>query len=524
MTNEANIIPHQFDANTARTAGKKGGPAAAAARRRNKTMREFAKLMIDSSAPQEVSKVISSEFDGTDAENITVAAAIVYKQVKAAVDGSQVAADWVCKLADIPSLCAGNLNYELSPLVFTNDFVTAYRIMREVLEGKRKDIREAIFKGGRGGVKSTWVSEFAYETMMRDPQAHVVFTRRYKTDLRGSIYSQWERTVGRLGDVGDWEFTKSPMMATYKATGQRVMFLGCDKPISLKSHEVPFGYVKLLIHEEANEMAGVEQMDDVEDTFLRKDAPSLDIKIFNPPPSAADWMNAYTAQKTTDPNSIVCSANYLSVPIEWLGQRFFDRAEWFKEHKPAYYANHYLGEVTGTSGELFGNVTASALPANALEFPAYQGVDFGWDHPQVFVLCTFDRENDTIYIIEEHYARQCKLETFLEPIKVHMCNETICDSASPRDIAGMQEAGWNATGASKRWKGGGRDYSWEWIRSRAEIVIDPNICPNLFHELTTLEFHKNSDGTFSSRYPDIGEDGIAALRYALNRVMMEPTD
>ena len=40
----------------------------------------------------------------------------------------------------------------------------------------------------------------------------------------------------------------------YKPTGQMVMFVGADKPISLKSFNVPFGYVKMLIHEECDEM------------------------------------------------------------------------------------------------------------------------------------------------------------------------------------------------------------------------------------------------------------------------------
>ena len=43
----------------------------------------------------------------------------------------------------------------------------------------------------------------------------------------------------------------------------------------------------------------------------------------------------------------------------------------------------------------------------------------------------------------------------------------------------------------------------------------------LAHELRTLEFEQLKDGTFSSRYPDLGEDGVMATIYALNRVIID---
>lgn len=107
------------------------------------------------------------------------------------------------------------------------------------------------------------------------------------------MYNQFMKTVIRHGRIDDWEFTTSPMRAVYKKTGQQVLFVGADKPISLKSYNVTFGYVKMLLHEEADEMAGVAQMDNIEDTFLRSDTPALDVKIFNPPQSANNFMNAF---------------------------------------------------------------------------------------------------------------------------------------------------------------------------------------------------------------------------------------
>ena len=196
----------------------------------------------------------------------------------------------------------------------TSDFVEIYRTVHEAFTGEI-DVHEIISKGGRGSIKSNFWGGLAYETIRQDSQAHIVYTRRYKVDLRGSVYNQFMKTVIRYHDLDNWDFKQSPMCAVYKPTGQMVMFAGADKPISLKSFNVPFGYVKMLIHEECDEMAGVEQMDNIEDTFLRADTPALDIKIFNPPKSKNNFMNEYTEECQNKPQTRICHSYYYNVPV-----------------------------------------------------------------------------------------------------------------------------------------------------------------------------------------------------------------
>ena len=245
----------------------------------------------------------------------------------------------------------------------TSDFVAIYRTVHEAFAGE-VDVHEIISKGGRGSIKSSFWGNLSYETIRQDPQAHVVYTRRYKVDLRSSVFNQFMKTVIRYHDLENWDFKQSPMCAVYKPTGQMVMFAGADKPISLKSFNVPFGYVKMLIHEECDEMAGVEQMDNIEDTFLRADTPALDIKIFNPPKSKNNFMNEYTEECQNKPQTRICHSYYYNVPVKWLGKRFFERAEWFRIHKPLYYKNNYLGEVTGTGGGIFDNLEIRKISEN----------------------------------------------------------------------------------------------------------------------------------------------------------------
>lgn len=404
----------------------------------------------------------------------------------------------------------------------TSDFVEIYRIVHEAFTGEI-DVHEIISKGGRGSIKSNFWGNLAYETIRQDTQAHVVYTRRYKVDLRGSVYNQFMKVVIRCNDLDNWDFKQSPMCAVYKPTGQMVMFVGADKPISLKSFNVPFGYVKLLIHEECDEMAGVEQMDNIEDTFLRADTPALDIKIFNPPKSKNNFMNEYTEECKNKPQTRICHSYYYNVPVKWLGKRFFERAEWFRIHKPLYYKNNYLGEVTGTGGGIFDNLEIRKISDEELMTfdTVNHGLDFGYTHPQVFSQNYYDYETDTLYIFGEVYSKKCKNSTFARKIKKFMNVEIICDSARPDGIAEMQDWGFNAIGAKKRWGSGkGRDYCWEWLQRCNKIVIDPERCPNTEKEFTKAEHEQLPDGSFSDAYPTLEEDTIMANIYALNRIIM----
>ena len=405
----------------------------------------------------------------------------------------------------------------------TSDFVEIYRTVHEAFAGEI-DVHEIVSKGGRGSIKSNFWGDLAYETIRQDPQAHIVYTRRYKVDLRGSVYNQFMKTVIRYNDLDNWDFKQSPMCAVYKPTGQTVMFVGADKPISLKSFNVPFGYVKMLIHEECDEMAGVEQMDNIEDTFLRSDTPALDIKIFNPPKSKNNFMNEYVEECRNKPQTRICHSYYYNVPVKWLGKRFFERAEWFKVHKPLYYRNNYMGEVTGTGGGIFDNVEERTITDAEIEnMPFfYHGLDFGLEQPETFQKAWYDEDMDTLYCVDEVYAKKCKNSTFARKIKKYITEEIICDSARPDAIAELQDWGFNAIGAKKRWGSGkGRDYCWEWLQQTTKIVVDPERCPHLAHELTTLEHEQLADGSFSDAYPKIGEDCTMALIYGLNRVIME---
>lgn len=502
-----------------------GGKASGEARRKKKNIRQLTALLmekgIDDMQTMKADPEIKPLVEMIGDEEKTLAALMVAGQIRSAVSGNTKAFVALSEMEE-----KGRKEEDRDPWTvpitdITVDFVEVYRTVHEAFE--TGNVREIISKGGRGSIKSNFWAAVAEETIYNDPQAHVVYTRRYKTDLRGSVYNQFMKTVIRHGKIDEWEFTTSPMMAKYKKTGQCVIFVGCDKPISLKSYNLSFGYVKLLIHEECDEMAGVEQMDNVEDTFLRSDVNSIDVKVFNPPKSANNFMNEYTLECANKDGTKIFHSYYYNVPVKWLGQRFFDRAEWFKEHKPRYYANNYMGEVTGTGGAIFENLEIRTITDDEINSfgESNYGLDFGFEHPQVFTESYYDRETDIVYIIWEKWAKRMRQSRFAREIEKYKNVEIIADSARPDNINDFNDWGFDVIGATKRWKGGGRDYAWEWMQMRRKIVIDPERTPHCAKEFQKAEHEQLRDGSFSSRYPDLEEDCIMSVIYGNNRAIMD---
>ena len=525
MANEKNLIPfNERTESEQREIAQKGGIASGKSRRKSKNTAELINKILSSPMSEKSKEDIAQFTDGLEDEELTNNALLAAGLVRSAAYGNMAAFDKVqaywqkCEEQD-----SFDKNYTIPITDITVDFLETYRLIHKVFEEK-SEVQEIILKGGRGSIKSNFWSALVEETIRNDPMAHCVVTRRYKTDLRNSVYSQLIKTITRHNKLDDWEFTTSPLMAKYKKTGQCVLFVGADKPISLKSYNLPFGYIKLLINEECDEMAGIEQLDNIYDTFIRADAPSLNIKVFNPPKSANNFMNEYTASKVGDSLTYISHSYYYNVPVEWLGKRFFERAEWFKEHKPKYYANNYLGEVTGTGGAIFDNLELREITDDEIKTMSYfyHGLDFGYEHPQAFIKCYYDFETDILYPVEEIYSKRCKNSTFARKIKQYKNVEIIADSARPDNISEMNDWGFDVIGAVKRWGSNkGRDYCWEWLRQCNKIVIDRARTPHLADEMTKLEFELLKDGTFSSEYPKLGEDCVMALIYALNRVIRE---
>lgn len=179
-----------------------------------------------------------------------------------------------------------------------------------------------------------------------------------------------------------------------------------------------------------------------------------------------------------------------------------------------------LGELGIAEGLVFENVTTRTITDEELERfdTVYQGIDWGYIHPFVFIKCCYDDELKKLYVFDEIYQSRLSLQNSMELVREkQIYGDIIADSANPQSIGEFWDNGFSIYPANKG--AGSRDFGYRWLQSLNEIVIDPVRCPNTSKEFLTMEYLKDKDGNYINDYPKVQDDAIDAIRYALERAM-----
>jgi len=132
--------------------------------------------------------------------------------------------------------------------------------------------RYLVVKGGRGSKKSTTSGMKIIYNMMKYPLANTLVVRRFFNTHKDSTWTQLKWAANNL-EVGHlWHFSKSPLEATYKLTGQKILFRGLDDPMSITSITVEIGYLCWAWFEEAFQISNEEDFNKV-DMSIRGELP-----------------------------------------------------------------------------------------------------------------------------------------------------------------------------------------------------------------------------------------------------------
>ena len=378
--------------------------------------------------------------------------------------------------------------------------------------------REYWLKGGRSSTKSSFIAISIVLNMMLDAQngehTHCVAMRKVENTVSGSVLNTMLWASEILGVSQYWKVTRNPMVMTYTPTGQTIIFKGCDDPRKVKSTKFPKGYCKYIWFEELDEFYGMEDIRSIKQSLMRG---GPNIKVFysyNPPKIVSNWVNAEGMLEIE--GRLVHHSTYLDVPKEWLSEDFLIEAEILKEQNELYYRNEYLGEATGTGGQVFDNVTLREIPSE--EIARYDnildGLDFGFAvDPAAYIQGYYDKTHRKLYLFNEIYKvgiSNKMLSDEIRQIKVGSGFIT-CDSAEPKSIAELKSLG-NRVKAAKK----GPDsieYGIKFLQKLSEIVIDQKRCPNAAREFKAYAYDIDKNGNFISRYPDRDNHSIDAVRY-----------
>ena len=384
-----------------------------------------------------------------------------------------------------------------------------------------KDIREGghdeyWLKGGRGSTKSSFISLNIVTGLVKNPRANAIIYRKVAATLRESVYEQIIWAIELLGLRPWFRFQLSPLEIRYK-TGQRILFRGADDPMKSKSIKLSQGYFGFLWFEELAEFPGMEAVRTIKASVLRGEGRAVTYCSYNPPVSAQNWVNAETLKPV--PGRMVHHSSYLEVPREWLGPRFIAEAEALKASNERAWRHMYLGEVTGTGGQVFDNLEIRAIRDEEITAIGkfFNGLDFGFAvDPDAFTRWGWRPQERAIVAVAEYYGAHTPTDALAEKVKAQAGeseNTVRCDSADPRMIAELRKRGVNAVGVKKG--PGSVEHGMRWLQDLGKIIIDPARTPNIAREFAGYEYESDRNGNFLPDYPDRDNHTIDSARYAL---------
>ena len=361
--------------------------------------------------------------------------------------------------------------------------------------------------GGRGSGKSSFCGLEIVDGIMKDPtgQSNAIVFRRTANTMRESVFSQIAWAIDVL-DVNDlWRGNVSPMSWTYKPTGAQIIFRGLDDSSKLKSIKPRRGFFRFIWLEEFSELPGENFTRSVMQSVQRGGSAFTVFRSFNPPINASNWANVFIARP--DPRAITLHTSYLDVPAEWLGSDFILEAERLQEINEQAYRHEYLGEATGSGGEVFPQIEVRTITDDEIKELQYiyAGVDFGFSiDPAVFIRVAYDSKHDTVYLLDEIYKKGLSNKQLAEAIKAKGYDDTgqyqtsyfmgaypevfkerqtiVCDSAEPKSINDLRGEGLKVIACQKF--PGSVLYGIKWLQNR-RIVIDPARTPNAHREDAT---------------------------------------
>jgi len=265
-----------------------------------------------------------------------------------------------------------------------------------------------ILTGGRSSLKSSVISLKLVTEFMKEPNGNVVCLRKVGKYLRTSIYEQITWAIYKLGIDKEFYFGKQPLRITHKRTGTAFYFYGVDDPLKIKSAKIAKGYVMALFFEELAEFSGIQDIDVVEDTFIRE-ATENNVKVyyaFNPPQSPKHWVNKWRDSKVGDKEYFLHHSTYLNDEKGFVSPQMIKKINKYKENDYEYYRFMYLGEAVGIGNNvynfnLFKKVTE--IPDSEKLTGLYYSIDTGHQVSATTALCIGLSAKGNVYLLDTYY-------------------------------------------------------------------------------------------------------------------------
>ena len=391
--------------------------------------------------------------------------------------------------------------------------------------------RYRVVKGSRASKKSKTTALWYIYHLMKYPEANLLVVRKTFRTLKDSCFTDLKWAVHRWGVDHLWNFTLSPLEATYIPTGQKIYFRGLDDPLKVTSIAVDKGCLCWMWLEEAYEIMSESDFDMLDESIRGSTPEGLfkQITITLNPWNEHHWIKKRFFD-SCDPDILALTTNYLC--NEWLDKSDLAVFERMKVNNPRRYQVAGLGNWGIVEGLIYENWKEEAYTLitrkEAQEgrkgvmrdnLKTVCGLDFGYTNdPTAFVIALFDKDNSRLYIYDEFYEKGLSNKAIAERIKElgYRKERITADSAEPKSIDELKTYGLNVKGAVK-----GKDsivHGIQWIQD-LEIIIHPR-CVNFLTEISNYTWDTDRFGKKLNVPIDDFNHLMDALRYAVERYSM----
>ena len=383
--------------------------------------------------------------------------------------------------------------------------------------------RYKVVKGSRASKKSKTTALWFIYNIMKYKDANALVVRKVFRTLKDSCFKELKWAAKRLKVDHLWDFTLSPLEATYKPTGQKIYFRGLDDPLKVTSIAVESGCLCWLWIEEAYEITKEADFDMLNESIRGKCPEGLfkQVTITLNPWNERHWIKKRFFDAKDDPDILAITTNYKC--NEWLDEADLKVFEDMRINNPRRYAVAGLGEWGIVDGLVYENWkeeafdhTSDAWKAEHPNLVSVFGLDFGYTNDPSALFCgLLDKANKKLYVFDEMYAEGMSNKKIADEVQeMGYSKERItADSAEPKSIDELKGYGLRVKAAQK-----GKDSiknGIQWIQD-LEIIIHPRCC-NFLTEISNYTWDTDKFGTKLNVPIDTFNHLMDAMRYALEK-------
>lgn len=377
-----------------------------------------------------------------------------------------------------------------------------------------------IVTGGRASGKSYSVTWAILMLSFQSGQS-IFYTRKTLTSARTSIIPDFKQVME------DWHeeypgfadcFDVTNDTITNKQSGSTIRFMGLQTSSGENSAKMKgLSQATIWVLDEAEELSDESLFDKANFSVRSKRNDNKIIMILNPTTKEHFIYDRFFTQ-----NGVNAGSNVSRNGTTFIHTTYLDNAnnltdsvlqdmERMKKVAPEQFEHVILG---GWRDRAEGVIFTNWRTGNFEDIgPSYYGLDFGFKDPDAMVEVKIDRNNKRMWVKELIYAQGLSTTELKRMVQQRTGQGMIiADSANPKTIKELQQAGLNVIGSVK-----GADSVRAGIRMLQdyELIIDPSSY-NLIKELNNYVWHDTRSETPIDEYNHL----LDALRYATRHLSL----